>query len=90
MTTTSDTLHHDFVTAKSTAVRNLVQRLSRGGMAARLQGVPWGEDLATPLVYLHTWHWLREQVPAPWRSEVLAFSKNQAFAPLVEVCGTKP
>jgi len=85
MATSSDTLHHDFVTAKSAAVRNLVQRLSHGGMAERLQAVPDGDVLAEPLAFLHTWHWLQEHVPKPYRREVLSFSKNPAFAPMVEV-----
>jgi hypothetical protein len=85
MTAFTDTLQRDFVTAKSTAARNLVQRLNRGGMADRLQGIDGSDALTTPLVYLHTWHWLRAQVPAPLRREVLAFSKNRAFMPLVEL-----
>jgi hypothetical protein len=82
--THNDTLRSDFIAAKSSAVRNLVQRLSHGGMAQRLRTRPDGATLAEPLVFLHVWHWLQEHVPAAYRREVLSFSRNPAFAPVVE------
>jgi len=88
MATLNDTLHDEFIAAKSLAVRNLVQRLSHGGMAERLRAVDDGSALAEPLAFLHTWHWLQEHVPRPYRREVLSFSKNPAFAPMVEVLVT--
>jgi len=83
-----DTLRSDLVTQRARAMRNRVQRLLHGGMGARLGELP--ADLVAPLTFLDTYAWLRREVPTAVRDEVLAASKNPAFAPLVELLATAP
>ncbi len=83
-----DTLHEEFVTSRARAMRDRVQWLLHGGMAARLDGHP--ADLVAPLTFLDTYAWLRREVPEAIRTEVLAASRNPAFAPLVELLASAP
>jgi len=81
-----DTLRRDLVRQRARALRDRVQWLLHGAMAARLDGHP--ADLVAPLTFLDTYVWLCHEVPEQLRYEVLAVSKNPAFAPLVELLAT--
>jgi hypothetical protein len=53
-----------------------INRLSNGDMARLLRGRPDAAALAFPLTYLYGWHWLRHNVPEPYREGVLATFRN--------------
>ncbi len=83
-----DTLRRDLVTQRARAMQGRVRWLLHGGMAKRLDGL--SADLIAPLTFLDTYAWLRREVPAAVRDEVLAVSKNPAFAPLVTLLASAP
>jgi hypothetical protein len=58
-----------------------INRLTSGAMAQMLDAQPMAAELSFPLSYLYSWHWLRQNVDANYRTDVLeAFSRGkQAF-----------
>lgn len=55
-----------------------VNRLTGGAMRQMLDGKPGADDLAFLMSYLHTWHWLRDNVHENYRGQVLVAFKNPA------------
>ena len=66
--------------------KNLINRLTTGGdMLRQLEGQPDAADLAFLMSYVQAWHWLRNQVPEPWRGPMLSAFKGSARAFLMEL-----
>ncbi|WP_304956569.1 hypothetical protein, partial [endosymbiont of Lamellibrachia barhami] len=63
-------LKRHYLPALRLRFKSEVNRLTSGGML-RLLGIrPDAEDLAFLMSYLYIYHWLRQQVATPFRSEV--------------------
>jgi len=67
-----------------------INRLTGGGMAELLGERPDAAELTFPLTYLHAWHWLRHNVPAAYRAEVLSAFRGGARAFLMDLLLESP
>jgi hypothetical protein len=79
-----------YVPALRKRFKSEINRLTGGGMADLLGARPDAAALSFPLTYLYAWHWLRHNVPAGYRAEVLSAFRGGARAFLMDLLLESP
>lgn len=80
-----DQLRAHFLAAMRQRFKAEVNRMTSGDMARLLGNRPDAQDLAFPLTYIYAYHWLRENVHADYRQEVLSPFRGASRAFLMEL-----